>query len=383
VEGGPLLVRLISKLLWRSTRHPVSHRRLNRALADPDNSGGYSTGMNMRDVANRARVSSATVSRVINGSPLVTEATKKRVQAILDEVGFIPNPSATTLKYGRSKTFGLIVPDICNPFYAEFLGVFEHLLRGIEHEVLFTNVEDDETLVSSVRRMLMRQVDGVILMASELDTRAIEPLLLHKVPVVTVDRRAVQNGCSDVAIDFEFGFREAVKHLKELGHRQIGFIGGTKGLKTSRIRSEAFQRGLQQHGLIYKPEFVRIGDYRIESGEVALRSLWESRRRPSAVLTVNDLTAFGVIRGAHRMGLVMPKHLSVVGVDDVLLATVIQPELTTIRIPRQRMADVCLEALTYTKQHVQRRGKQFSVPTELIIRGSTISMIRTKRPGKR
>jgi LacI family transcriptional regulator len=334
--------------------------------------------MNMRDVARKAGVSSATVSRVVNGSPLVTEETARRVRKVLEEVGFIPNPHATTLKYGRSKTFGLIIPDITNPFYAEFLGAFEHLLRQIDHEVLFTNVEDDETLVSSVRRMLMRQVDGVVLMASEFDTKAIEPLLLHKVPLVTVDRKTVQIGCSDVSIDFEAGFRQAVSHLKELGHRQLGFIGGIAGLKTSLVRFEAFRSALQQNGLAYTPEFVRTGNYRVDGGDAAIRSLWKETKRPSAVLTVNDITAFGVIRGLHHMGYVVPTDVSVVGVDDLLLSDVMQPELTTIRIPRQRMATVCLDALNYTKQDVHRRGVSFSVPTELIIRESTIRRNRSK-----
>lgn len=335
--------------------------------------------MNMRDVAKKVGVSSATVSRVINGSPLVTERTAKRVREVLENIAYIPNPHATTLKYGRSKTYGLIVPDICNPFYAEFLGAFEHLVREIEHELLFTNVEDDAKLVSSVRRMLMRQVDGAILMASEFDTKAIEPLLLHKVPLVTVDRKTVQTGCSDVAVDFESGFDQAVKHLKDLGHRNLGFVGGTEGLKTSRVRFEAFRRALEKNELKFNEEFVAAGNYRVDGGEAAIRALWEKRKRPSAVLTANDLTAFGVIRGLHRMGCVVPRDVSVAGVDDLLLSNVMQPELTTIRVPRQRMAAVCLEALNYTKEDVQRRGARFSVPTELIVRESTVQVATSKK----
>lgn len=335
--------------------------------------------MNMRDVAKKVGVSSATVSRVINGSPLVTERTAKRVQEVLDKIGYIPNPHATTLKYGRSKTYGLVVPDIWNPFYGEFLGAFEHLLREIDYEVLFTNVEGDEKLVSSVRRMLMRHVDGAVLMASEFDTKAIEPLLLHKVPLVTVDRKTVQVGCSDVAVDFESGFDQAVKHLKDLGHRHLGFIGGTEGLKTSRVRFEAFRRALLHNDLRFKEEFVQAGNYRVDGGDLAIRALWERRKRPSAVLTANDLTAFGVIRGLHRMGCVVPKDISVVGVDDLLLSNVMQPELTTIRVPRQRMAAVCLQALNYTKEDVHRRGTRYSVPTELIVRESTVQIASWKR----
>ena len=328
--------------------------------------------MNMREIGKRAGVSSATVSRVINGSSLVTEETALRVRKIIEEVGFIPNPHATTLKYGRSKTFGLIVPDICNPFYAEFLAGFEHLLGEIDYELLFTNVTNEDGLVASVRRMLMRQVDGAVLMASEFDTKAIESLLLHKVPLVTIDRRTVQRGCSDLAFDYETGFQQAVEHLRSLGHKQIGFIGGTEGLKTSKVRFEAFKRAIAQCEMSFQPSFVQAGNYRVDGGEAAIRKLWQSKSRPTAVLTVNDLTAFGVIRGLHGVGYSVPNDVSVIGVDDVLLSDVMQPRLTTIRLPRQRLAATCLKALNYTRENVEKKGGLFSVPTELIIRESSV-----------
>jgi DNA-binding LacI/PurR family transcriptional regulator len=335
--------------------------------------------MNMRAIALRAGVSSATVSRVINGSPLVKEDTARRVREILDEVNFIPNPSATTLKYGRSKTYGLIIPDIRNPFYSEFLGEFEDLLIETDHEVLVTSVQTSAKLVKSVRRMLMRQVDGTVLMASEFDTKAIEPLFLHKVPLVTIDRRSVQAGCSDVAIDFEVGYLQAVRHLRELGHRRLGYIGGTEGLLTSRVRESSFQIALEKSGLRLFANLMRTGDYRISGGEQAVLSLMKEKSPPTAILTANDLTAFGAIRGLHALGLSVPKDMSIVGLDDVLLSDVMQPPLTTIRIPRRRMAEVCVQALNHTKENVDRRGALYSVPAELIVRESTARMVREKR----
>ena len=327
--------------------------------------------MNMRTIALRAGVSSATVSRVINGSPLVKEATAQRVREILEEVNFIPNPVATTLKYGRSKTYGLVIPDIRNPFYAEFLAEFEDILVETDHEVLVTNVTTSAKLVKSVRRMLMRQVDGAVFMSSEFDTQAIEPLFLHKVPLVTIDRRSVQEGCSDVAIDFEAGFLEAVQHLRRLGHKRLGFIGGSEGLRTSRVRYQAFQIAVEKSGLRFHPNLVRIGDYRVPGGEAAVISLMREKSRPTAILTANDLTAFGAIRGLHALGLSVPNDLSIVGLDDVLLSDVVQPPLTTIRIPRRRMAEACLRALIHTKEDVDRRGSRYSVPAELVVREST------------
>jgi DNA-binding LacI/PurR family transcriptional regulator len=335
--------------------------------------------MNMRAIALRAGVSSATVSRVINGSPLVKEETAKRVRQVLSEVNFIPNPVATTLKYGRSKTYGLIIPDISNPFYSEFLADFEELLAETDFELLLTSVQSSSMLVKSVRRMLMRQVDGAVLMASEFDTRDIEPLFLRKIPLVTVDRRSVQNGCSDVAIDFEGGFLQGVQHLRQLGHKRIGYIGGTDGLRTSRIRFKAFQTAVKRSGLIFHSTLVRSGDYRIKGGEQAIHSLMEEKSPPTALMTANDMTAFGAIRGLHNLGMRVPDDLSVVGLDDVLLADVLQPPLTTIRISRRRMAETCLLAMNHTKEDVDRRGSRYSVPAELVVRGSTARPLRIRR----
>lgn len=333
--------------------------------------------MNMRTIARRAGVSSATVSRVINGSSLVRTETAKRIRELLEEVNYIPNPSATTLKYGRSRTVGLVIPDLRNPFYAEFLAEFEDLLVESEQELLLTNVQSPEKLVKSVRRMLMRRVDGAVLMGSEFDTKAVEPLFDHKVPLVTIDRRSVRIGCSDVAIDFEGGFLQAVQYLRELGHRRVGFIGGTEGLRTSRIRLRAFQKAIAKCDLVFYEGFVRNGNYRVAGGSEAILSLMhENKEHPTAILTANDLTAFGVIRGLQSLGLSVPGDVSVVGTDDLLLSEVLQPSLTTIRIPRRRMAEACLKALAETNKVRDHLGFKYSVPSELVIRESTAPLRR-------
>jgi len=325
----------------------------------------------MVTIARRAGVSSATVSRVINGSPLVREETAERVRRVIAELNFIPNPIATSLKYGRSNTYGLIVPDLTNPFYPEFLLEFERTLVEIDHEVLLATTESTQSLTRSIRRMIARRVDGVVLMASEYETRSVESLLERRIPIVTIDRRRTEKGSSDVAIDFEAGYREAVLHLKRLGHSRIAFIAGIEGLRTSEIRLKAFQLGLQLAGLTFDPALVRVGDYRMGGGESAMRALLAHRKRPTAVMTVNDLSAMGALRALYAHHVPVPEQMSVIGFDGIMMTEAMQPPLTTIAVSRQKMAQFCLRALNRMKADRTSRGPLLSVESSLLIRQST------------
>ncbi len=340
--------------------------------------------LNMRIVAQHAGVSSATVSRVLNGSGPVKEETAKHVRRILEELKFIPNPIATTLKYGRSNTYGVIIPDLTNPFFPEFLFNFEEVLVENDYELLIASTQSSEAkLINSVRRMLMRQVDGVVLMASELETRAIEPLLDHKIPIVTVDRRRAQEGVADVAIDFEVGYQQAVEHLHKLGHRRIGFLGGSEGIRTSEIRLKAFQKGLQGAGLTYEPTFVRAGNYRVNGGDAAMNWLLEQSSRPTAVITANDLTAFGALRALHARGIGVPSEMSVIGFDGIQLSNAVYPALTTIEVAPQELARACARALAQVKSNIAVRGPRLNVRSELIVRESTAAAPRRRSQRQR
>ncbi len=326
----------------------------------------------MRTVAQRAGVSSATVSRVINGSPAVKEETAEHVRRILKELNFIPNPIATTLKYGRSNTYGLIIPDLANPFYPEFLLNFEEALVESDHELLLATTQSNEPkLVNSVRRMVMRRVDGVVVMASEYDTRAVEPLLDRQIPIVTIDRNRAQPGSGDVAIDFDEGYRQAVQHLKELGHKRIGFIGGNVGIHTSAVRLEAFRKGMVSAGLTFDERLIRSGDYRVSGGDAAMASILMEPRRPTAVVTANDLTAFGALRALHAHGIQVPSEMSVIGFDGIQMGDAVYPPLTSIAVSPRDLAQACLRALDHSKLHPSRRGLLLKVRCTLLVRSST------------
>jgi LacI family transcriptional regulator len=328
--------------------------------------------MDMRDIAKIAGVSSATVSRVINGSNLVRPATAEHVRRVIEETKFVPNGSATTLKYGKSSTYGLIIPDITNPFFPEFIHSFEGILVDKNQDMLMATTDFHVSkMQQTIRRMLVRQVDGVALLAAEIETGPIEALLHNRVPLVTMDRRMVSRGLSDVSIDFASGMREAVKHLKRLRHRKIAYIGGSAGLTISDHRIEAFKQSMIEAGLKVNPAYVRVGDYRITGGEVGMAELLKLKDPPTAVMAANDLTAIGALRLMHRQGVGVPDEISVVGFDDIALSDIIYPPLTTIRLPRHELAEVFFKALDAFRKDPHAAGIQYVVTTSLVIRDST------------
>ncbi|MGB6746132.1 MAG: LacI family DNA-binding transcriptional regulator [Terracidiphilus sp.] len=336
--------------------------------------------LNIRTVAQRAGVSSATVSRVINGLPAVREETAERVRRIIKDLDFIPSPIASTLKYGRSKTYGVVVPDLTNPFYPEFLVEFEKVLVESHREMLLATILSHESaMINSVRRMLTRQVDGVLLMASEYETKAIEPLFDRKIPIVTVDRRKVEKGTCDVSIEFEDGYREAVMHLRNLGHRHISFIGGINEIGTSRVRLKAFQSALSFAGLTYEQNLTRLGDYRFAGGEAAVNSLLLEKKCPTAILTANDLTAFGAMRALHARGINVPSQMSLIGFDGIQLGEAMHPRLTTAAISQKTFAEACVRALDYRKANATKRGLLLRIPCALLVRESTAPPRRAMR----
>lgn len=328
--------------------------------------------MNMRDIAKLAGVSSATVSNVINGSKVVRPATAARVRKVIEEMRFVPNGSATTLKYGRSSTYGLIIPDITNPFFPEFIRSFESILVEKNQDMLMATTDFHYSqMQQTIRRMLIRQVDGVALLAAEVETEPIEALIHHRVPLVTMDRRVTGRGLSDVAIDYLTGMRAALKHLKQLRHRRVAYIGASAGPTISDHRIQAFKMAVAEAGLKLWPEFIRVGNYRITGGEAGMEEILQLKERPTAILCANDLTAIGALRTIRRHGLSVPDDYSLVGFDDIELSDIIFPPLTTIRLSRSELAETFYEALSSFGTDPHRSGKQYQVTSSLVQRSST------------
>ena len=325
--------------------------------------------MNIREVARRAKVSTATVSRTINGSDKVTPETKERVQRAIEELGFYPNTWARALGSGRSSLYGLIISDITNPFFPELVKSFEDIAVQNGQEVLVANTNyDPERMQICVSRMLQRKVDGVAIMTSEMDARLITEFQSRDIPLVFLDTGTSEKLTSNIVLDYATGVDAAVEHLVGLGHTEIGFISGPMMLRSARVRREAFIRCLQKRGI--GAERIEEGNHQVDGGHDAMARMRARPDRPTAVLASNDMTAIGALGAIHERGVRVPEEISIVGFDDIQISAFTHPALTTVRLSRDEIARVAFRAL-YSSRQEGGKGTEYSVRPVLVVRRST------------
>ena len=295
--------------------------------------------MDITTVAKRAGVSTATVSRVLNRSNKVRETTAEHVRRVIDELEYVPNSTARTLRSGRSNLFGLIVSDVRNPFFPDLIEHFESLAmqHGIDVTVANTGYSE-ERLWNSVRRLLEREVDGIAVLTSEVSPRLLRLFREKKTNVVFLNQPTATADFANITVDYVRGFCEAVSHLRLLGHQNIGFIAGPANLGSAVRRRKAFLGAMRSAGMAVNDEWIFEGDHQITGGRILAERIFSMKRRPSAIITSNDMTAIGVMHTAMRLKRSIPEELSIVGFDDVFLSDIVQPGLTTLHLSRQEIA---------------------------------------------
>ena len=330
--------------------------------------------MDIREIARRARVSTATVSRVINRIPTVDSQLAKRVWKVIDELGYYPNTQARALVSGRSRIFGLIVSEITNPFFPEIVQVFEDLAVAHNYELLLTStVHDPKRMELAVRRMIERRVDGVAVVTFGMEDRLLENLRFRQVPLVFVDLGPPLPRISNIRIDYGHGIRQAVQHLAALRHTRIAFVTGPLQLKSALARRRAFEESMEEFGLEVSPEMVAAGDHTMEGGMNAFRQLAGLPLRPTAILCSNDMSAIGVLRETFDFGLRVPQDLSLVGFDDIRLAQFMIPPLTTVQMSQTELATLAFNALLdeVKRETPAAQGSEYVLTTNLVLRKST------------
>jgi DNA-binding LacI/PurR family transcriptional regulator len=331
--------------------------------------------MNIKAVAKRARVSTATVSRTMNGSANVSPKTAERVRKAIEALNFYPDTNARALGSGRSNLFGLIISDITNPFFPELVKAFEDVVVAHGREVLIANTNyDPARMAICVQRMLQRRVDGVAIMTSEMDDHLVKDFSKRHIPLVFLDSAEAGPGVSCVRIDYTAGIEIAVNHLIELGHNRIAFISGPMRLASARMRYKAFMESKVRDHLDDNPDLIQEGNHQVDGGHAAMQKILASKARPTAVLASNDLTAIGAMGAIAEAGLRVPEDISVIGYDDIQLSAFTMPPLSTVKLPRAEIANAAFRALQSAKEADQTTpliGKDHLIRPTFVLRKST------------
>ncbi|MCL5986193.1 MAG: LacI family transcriptional regulator [Actinobacteria bacterium] len=326
----------------------------------------------IKDVADRAGVSTSTVSHVINNTRFVSEETKQKVLSAIEELSYYQNAQAKSLATGKSHIIGLIVSDITNPFFPELIRGAERNATQQGYDVFLGNTDyDPERTTTLVRRLIEHKADGVIIITSEIEYKLISNLTSKRIPVVLLDWGITDHLVSNIKLNFNKGIEEAINHLVNLGHRNIAFISGSPKLKSVRARKDAFISSFKKYiGTVDEPIIIE-GDVRVSGGEIASSKILDLPNRPTAILAINDLTAIGAIKSIKERGLQIPDDISVIGFDDILMASSIVPPLTTINLPRYKIGEIAWSMLHYSMEHKEEMGKEETVDTALVVRGTT------------
>ncbi len=328
----------------------------------------------IRTVAALAKVSIATVSRTINGSPAVSVRLSKRVWQAIEQLNYFPNTHARTLVSGRSRLFGIIVENITNPFFPELIQSFEEIAVAHGYEILVSSSNSDPVILANcVRRMLERKVDGVAVLSFGAEEPVLDQLVHHDVPMVLAEFRLGDPKVSTILMDYNTGIREAINHLVQLGHSRIAFLAGPHKLHSAITRENDFRTAMQAAGLPIQKKWVIECDHTLKGGVAGFGHLQALAMHPTAIVCSNDMTAIGVLRAAYMEGLRVPQDISVIGLDDIDFAEFTLPPLTTIRLSRTDLAQAAFEALRQQAEDPAnpKIQREFLVSTRLVVRGST------------
>lgn len=324
--------------------------------------------MTLAEVARKAGVSAATVSRVLSGRSMVSPAMRDRVMSVVRELNYAPNVYAQALAGGRSRTLGMIVSNIENPF---FLGVFmalEECATQQGYEVLVENTGyQRERLVDSIRSMLKRRVEGLAVVVSEMDRGLIDELAAQEVPVVFYDVGRPARNITNIRVRYDRGTQRMAEYLYSLGHRRFGFVGHHAGLGPLEERKRTFIEVMERFGRDVRFATASGADSP-GGGRQAANDLLSTSLEPTAILCANDHMAVGVLRELHDRGLRVPADVSVAGFDNIALAEHLCPSLTTARIPQREIGRLTFESLVFGDG---ARAREILIEPELIVRESS------------
>jgi DNA-binding LacI/PurR family transcriptional regulator len=325
----------------------------------------------IKDLARAANVSHSTVSRALRNSPLINPETTARIQRIARESGYRASAVARGLVTRKTRTLGVVVTTIADPFIAEVVSGIEQGANDNGYSVFLADSNADaKRELSVVRSFAERWVDGIIVTASRVGALHIPHLSEMGVPIVMINNQHAGQFTHSVMIENVAASRTATKHLIELGHCRIAYLGDQSGYESDTERFAGYRQGLEQSGLPFLPELVVHGDGKPEAAILAMDRLLKLPDPPTAVFCYNDMSALGALRAIQLAGLRVPQDISLVGFDDLFVASYMQPPLTTLRQPMRRMGMLAIETLLKLMSG-SGPADTIRVPAELIVREST------------
>ena len=327
-------------------------------------------GLTIRDVAKAAGVSTATVSNVLNKTGKVGQRAHRVVLSAVKRLGYIPNVHARHLASRDSRTLGIIVSDIENPFFPEVIKSFEARASQLGYDAILSDTNyDPRRTRRAAERMMEHKVRGVAVMTSEISLQLIHELARRRIAVTFLDLAPVRRYMSNLRIDYASGIKKIVEYLYGCGHRRIAFVAGRSTLKSNVARLQAYEKFMLALGL--EPGPILPGDLRFEGGLAAGLTIANLSPRPTAVMAINDLTAVGVIKGLMKAGCRVPQDISVTGFDKTRLAEYSNPSITTVDIHRDILGQIAADALHELSCSVDPQGKEYQISAELIFGDSS------------
>lgn len=333
----------------------------------------------IRDVAERAGVSTATVSRALSGSRPVSDELAATIRQAADELGYSGNIIASSLRRNRTDTVGMVVPSIANPFFTSLVVNVEHVLsqRGLQL-FLCDSRSDPAVEAQRLRSLVSRQVDGIIISPCHGERSAEAVRVSAKaLPVVQLDRFALDTHTDWVGVDDDAAQALVMDHLAAQGVRSAAFISSELTNSSTELRRAGFFRHAQRVGIETRSEWTLLGDYSIEWGRESSRTMLNNDLRPDAVVCADDLIALGVLQSCQSLGLSVPLDVMVTGFDDIPFSALSNPPLTTVRQPQERIAIEAARLLDQAMNSEDSGTAHIALQPELIVRQSTAGHART------
>lgn len=325
----------------------------------------------VKEVAAKAGVSTATVSRVLSGMGGVAEALEREVREAATSLNYWPNRAARSLRAGSSRTVGVLIPDIENPFFTSVVRGIEEVLQTAGYSLLLANFnESPEREQVHLGTLRAEGIAGLIFAASRTPTKEYQRLLQAGMPIVAVSRVPDDLNVDTVSVDNAQGARIAVAHLISLGHRRIALINGPLSLSTARERQEGCRMAFRDAGLPVPDDLIRYGDFRQAGGYHAMQALLAEAPPPTAVFVASNLMTIGALQAIHERGLEIPSEVAVVGFDDMAWAASLRPPLTTVAQPATEVGRTAARLLLERVQNRRLPVRRVVLETRLIVRSS-------------